>query len=82
MQEDGWFTFGYSAEGYLLSQFLVFFSALYILYIPQSLLGDYLEYSDLDINTSFNVDREKVEKRLIPLLQDDREPYQKLIMRV
>ena len=65
MQEDGWFTFGYSAEGYLLSQFLVFFSALYILYIPQSLLGDYLEYSDLDINTSFNVDREKVEKRLL-----------------
>ena len=43
----------------------MFFSGLYILYIPQSLLGDYLEYSDLDINTSFNVDREKVEKRLL-----------------
>ena len=65
MGESGWFTFGYSSEGYILFQFLMFFSGLYILYIPQSLLGDYLEYSDLDINTSFNVDREKVEKRLL-----------------
>lgn len=65
LNEEGWFTFGYSAEGYLLFQFIMFFSGLYILYIPQSLLGDYLEYSDLDINTSFNVDREKVEKRLL-----------------
>ncbi len=65
LEEDGWFTFGYSSEGYLLFQFIMFFSGLYILYIPQSLLGDYLEYSDLDINTSFNVDREKVEKRLL-----------------
>ena len=64
LQEDGWFTFGFASEGYLLFQFVMFFSGLYILYIPQSLLGDYLEYSDLDINTSFNVDREKVEKRL------------------
>ena len=65
MGESGWFTFGYSSEGYILFQFLMFFSGLYILYIPQRLLGDYLEYSDLDINTSFNVDREKVEKRLL-----------------
>ena len=65
LNEEGWFTFGYSAEGYLLFQFIMFFSGLYILYIPQSLLGDYLEYSELDINTSFNVDREKVEKRLL-----------------
>ncbi|MDG1545189.1 MAG: hypothetical protein P8R32_02945 [Candidatus Poseidoniia archaeon] len=65
LEEYGWFTFGYSSEGYLLFQFIMFFSGLYILYIPQSLLGDYLEYSDLDINTSFNVDREKVEKRLL-----------------
>jgi len=65
LNEEGWFTFGYAAEGYLLFQFIVFFSGLYILYIPQSLLGDYLEYSDLDINTSFNVDREKVEKRML-----------------
>ena len=65
LDEEGWFTFGYSAEGYLLFQFIMFFSGLYILYIPQSLLGDYLEYSDLDINTSFNVDREKVENRLL-----------------
>ena len=65
MGESGWFTFGYSSEGYILFQFLMFFSALYILYIPQNLLGDYLEYSDLDINTSFNVDREKVDKRLL-----------------
>ena len=43
----------------------MFFSGMYILYIPQSLLGDYLEYSDLDINTSFNVDKEKVEKRML-----------------
>jgi len=63
--EDGWFTFGYASEGYLLFQFVMFFSGMYILYIPQSLLGDYLEFSDLDINTSFNVDREKVEKRLL-----------------
>ena len=65
MGESGWFTFGYSSEGYILFQFLIFFSGLYILYIPQNLLGDYLEYSDLDINTSFNVNREKVEKRLL-----------------
>ena len=65
MGESGWFTFGYSSEGYILFQFLMFFSGLYILYIPQNLLGDYLEYSDLDINTSFNVDREKVDKRLL-----------------
>ena len=65
MGESGWFTFGYSSEGYILFQFLIFFSGLYILYIPLNLLGDYLEYSDLDINTSFNVNREKVEKRLL-----------------
>tara|TARA_B100000965_G_scaffold227499_1_gene190413 strand:- start:1568 stop:2158 length:591 start_codon:yes stop_codon:yes gene_type:complete len=65
LEEEGWFTFGYASEGYLLFQFMMFFSGMYILYIPQSLLGDYLEYSDLDINTSFNVDREKVEKRLL-----------------
>ena len=64
LEEEGWFTFGYASEGYLLFQFVMFFSGMYILYIPQSLLGDYLEYSDLDINTSFNVDKEKVEKRM------------------
>ena len=64
MNEDGWFTFGYASEGYLIFQFGVFFSGLYILYVPQSLLGDYLEYSDLDINTSYNVDKNKVEQRL------------------
>ena len=59
------FTFGYAPEGYLLFQFGVFFSGLYILYVPQSLLGEYLEFSDLDINTSYNVDEQKVEQRLI-----------------
>ena len=38
---------------------------MYILYVPQTLLGDYLEFSDLDINTSYNVDEEKVMQRLI-----------------
>ena len=38
---------------------------MYILYVPQTLLGDYLEFSDLDINTSYNVDQTKVEQRLI-----------------
>ena len=65
MDEEGWFTFGFAQEGYLLFQFGVFFSGLYILYIPQSLLGDYLEFSDLDINTSYSVDKEKVEQRLV-----------------
>jgi len=64
MNEDGWFTFGYAPEGYLLFQFGVFFSGMYILYVPQSLLGDYLEFSDLDINTSYNVDTDKVDQRL------------------
>tara|TARA_Y100000590_G_C14930045_1_gene717127 strand:+ start:70 stop:435 length:366 start_codon:yes stop_codon:yes gene_type:complete len=64
MNEDGWFTFGYAPEGYLLFQFGVFFSGMYILYVPQSLLGDYLEFSDLDINTSYNVDKDKVNQRL------------------
>ena len=65
MDEEGWFTFGFAQEGYLLFQFGVFFSGLYILYIPQSLLGDYLEFSDLDINTSYSVDKVKVEQRLV-----------------
>ena len=64
MDEEGFFTFGYAPEGYLLFQFGVFFSGMYILYIPQSLLGDYLEFSDLDINTSYNVDKDKVNQRL------------------
>ena len=41
------------------------FWTLHIFGIPQSLLGDYLEFSDLDINTSYSVDKEKVEQRLI-----------------
>jgi hypothetical protein len=64
MGEDGWFTFGHAPEGYLVFQFGVFFSGMYILYIPQALLGDYLEFSDLDINTSYNVDRDKVQQRV------------------
>jgi hypothetical protein len=64
MEEDGWFTFGHAPEGYLLFQFGVFFSGLYILYVPQTLLGDYLEFSDLDINTSYNVDQNKVQQRV------------------
>jgi len=65
LQEEGWFTFGHASEGYLLFQFGVFLSGMYILYVPQTLLGDYLEFSDLDINTSYNVDSNKVEQRLI-----------------
>ena len=65
LNEEGWFTFGHASEGYLIFQFGVFFSGLYILYVPQSLLGDYLEFSDLDINTSYSVDRDKVEQRLV-----------------
>jgi len=64
MEEEGWFTFNHSPEGYLFFQFGVFLSGLYILYIPQSLLGDYLEFSDLDINTSYKVDQDKVQQRL------------------
>ena len=65
LDEEGWFTFGYASEGYLIFQFGVFFSGMYILYVPQTLLGDYLEFSDLDINTSYNVDEGKVEQRLV-----------------
>ena len=65
LDEEGWFTFGYAPEGYLIFQFGVFFSGMYILYVPQTLLGAYLEFSDLDINTSYNVDEEKVTQRLI-----------------
>ena len=65
LEEEGWFTFGHASEGYILFQFGVFLSGMYILYVPQTLLGDYLEFSDLDINTSYNVDQNKVEQRLI-----------------
>ena len=65
LDEEGWFTFGHASEGYLIFQFGVFFSGMYILYVPQTLLGDYLEFSDLDINTSYNVDEEKVMQRVI-----------------
>ena len=65
LDEEGWFTFGHASEGYLIFQFAVFFSGMYILYVPQTVLGDYLEFSDLDINTSYNVDEEKVMQRLI-----------------
>ena len=65
LDDEGWFTFGHASEGYLIFQFGVFFSGMYILYVPQTLLGDYLEFSDLDINTSYNVDEEKVMQRLI-----------------
>ena len=65
LDEEGWFTFGHAPEGYLIFQFGVFFSGMYILYVPQTLLGDYLEFSDLDINTSYNVDEEKVMQRVI-----------------
>jgi len=64
MEEDGWFTFGHAPEGYLVFQFGILFSGMYILYVPQALLGDYLEFSDLDINTSYNVDQDKVQQRV------------------
>ena len=64
LDEEGWFTFGYASEGYLIN-LASFFSGMYILYVPQTLLGDYLEFSDLDINTSYNVDESKVEQRLV-----------------
>ncbi len=71
--------------------FVVFFAGFLFKITPKTLLekdpdrGVYLVFGKTDESSSFQytVDKaEKVEKRLIPLLQDEREPYQKLIMRV
>ena len=71
--------------------FVVFFASFLFKITPKTLLernpdrGVYLVFGKTDESSSFEytVDKaEKVEKRLLPLLQDDNEPYQKLIMRV
>ena len=71
--------------------FVVIFAAFLFKITPKTLLernpdrGVYLVFGKTDESSSFEytVDKaEKVEKRLIPLLQDKNEPYQKLIMRV
>ncbi|HIH79206.1 MAG: hypothetical protein QF822_01955 [Candidatus Poseidoniia archaeon] len=40
--EDGW-TFGYARQGYLLFQLLAFGTGVYALWVPQTLLGRYIE---------------------------------------
>ena len=71
--------------------FVIAFAGFLFKITPKTLLekdpdrGVYLVFGKTDESSSFQytVDKaEKVEKRLIPLLQDEREPYQKLIMRV
>ena len=71
--------------------FVIAFASFLFKITPKTLLekdpdrGVYLVFGKTDESSSFQytVDKaEKVEKRLIPLLQDEREPYQKLIMRV
>ena len=71
--------------------FVVTFAAFLFKITPKTLLeknpdrGVYLVFGKTDESSSFEytVDKaEKVEKRLLPLLQDQKEPYQKLIMRV
>ncbi len=71
--------------------FVVVFAGFLFKITPKTLLekdpdrGVYLVFGKTDESSSFQytVDKaEKVEKRLIPLLQDEKEPYQKLIMRV
>jgi hydrophobe/amphiphile efflux-1 (HAE1) family protein len=71
--------------------FVVAFATLLFKITPKTLLerdpdrGVYLVFGKTDESSSFEytVDKaEKVEKRLLPLLQDEKEPYQKLIMRV
>ena len=71
--------------------FVVIFAGFLFKITPKTLLekdpdrGVYLVFGKTDESSSFEytVDKaEKVEKRLIPLLQDEKEPYQKLIMRV
>ena len=71
--------------------FVVGFAAFLFEITPKTLLernpdrGVYLVFGKTDESSSFEytVDKaEKVEKRLLPLLQDEKESYQKLIMRV
>ncbi len=71
--------------------FVIFLSGFLFKITPKTLLekdpdrGVYLVFGKTDESSSFEytVDKaEKVEKRLIPLLQNEDEPYQKLIMRV
>ena len=71
--------------------FVVAFASFLFKITPKTLLeenpdrGYYLIVGQTDESSSFEytVDKaEKVEKRLIPLLQDEKESYQKLIMRV
>ena len=71
--------------------FVVAFATLLFKITPKTLLerdpdrGVYLVFGKTDESSSFEytVDKaEKVEKRLLPLLQDKKESYQKLIMRV
>ena len=78
----------------LFDTFMIFVVGLAVFlfsFAPKTLLeqnpdrGVYLVFGKTDESSSFEytVDKaEKVEKRLIPLLQDENEPYQKLIMRV
>mgnify|MGYP001178613532 FL=1 len=71
--------------------FVVAFATLLFKITPKTLLerdpdrGVYIVFGKTDESSSFEytVDKaEKVEKRLLPLLQDKKESYQKLIMRV
>ena len=71
--------------------FVVALAGFLFSFTPKTLLeknpdrGVYLVFGKTDESSSFEytVDKaEKVERRLIPLLQDEKEPYQKLIMRV
>ena len=71
--------------------FVVVVTAALFKFTPKTLLernpdrGVYLVFGKTDESSSFEytVDKaEKVEKRLLPLLKDENQPYQKLIMRV
>ena len=71
--------------------FVVALAGFLFSFTPKTLLeknpdrGVYLVFGKTDESSSFEytVDKaEKVEKRLIPLLQKENEPYQRLIMRV
>jgi len=71
--------------------FIIILAGILFKITPKTLLekdpdrGVYLVFGKTDESSSFEytVDKaEKVEKRLIPLLQKENEPYQKLIMRV
>ena len=71
--------------------FVILLAAVLFKITPKTLLekdpdrGVYLVFGKTDESSSFEYTvnkAEKVEERLIPLLQKDNEPYQKLIMRV